>query len=85
MLCLKLTSTLFRPCSWWRDLKKTLEDKEKEVHQAKEVIVLEYRDFDALLSDLRVSYNDGFNDALRQVKALYPELDVSSVNINVLE
>ena len=46
------------------DLKKALEDKEKEVRQAKEVAVLEYRDSDALLSKLRVSYNDGFDDAL---------------------
>ena len=67
------------------DLKKSLEDKEKEIRQAKEVAVLEYHDSDALLSELGVSYNDGFDDALRQVKALYPELDVSSVNINVLE
>ena len=65
------------------DLKKSLEDKEKEIRQAKEVTVLEYRDSDALLSKLGVLYNDGFDDALRQVKALYPELDVSSVNINV--
>ena len=67
------------------DLKKSLEDKEKEIRQAKEVAVLEYCDSDALLSELGVLYNDGFDDALRQVKALYPELDVSSVNINVPE
>ena len=66
-------------------LKKTLEDKEKEVRQAKEVAVLEYRDSDALISEFGVSYNDGFDDALHQVKALYPELDVSSVNISVPE
>ena len=48
-----------------KDLKKALEDKEKEVRQAKEVAVLEYRDSDALLSELGVSYNDGFDDALR--------------------
>ena len=48
-----------------KDLKKALEDKEKEVRQAKEVAVLEYRDSDALLSKLGVSYNDGFDDALR--------------------
>ena len=47
------------------DLKKTLEDKEKEIRQAKEVAVLEYRDSDSLLSKLKVSYNDGFDDALR--------------------
>ena len=65
------------------DLKKALEDKEKEICQAKEVTVLEYRDSDAHLLELEVSYNDGFNEALRQVKALYPKLDVSSVNISV--
>ena len=47
------------------DLKKALEDKEKEVRQAKEVAVLEYRDSDALLLELGVSYKDGFGDALR--------------------
>ena len=67
------------------DLKKALEDKKKEVHQAKEVAVLEYRDSDAFLSELGVSHNDGFDDACRQVKALYPELDVSFVNISVPE
>ena len=67
------------------ELKKTLADKEKEVCQAKEVAVLEYRDSDALISELGVLYNDGFDDALRQVKALYPDFDVSSVNISVPE
>ena len=67
------------------ELKKTLEDKEKEVHQAKEAVVLEYRDSDALIVELGVSYNDGFDDALRQAKALYPKLDFSSVNISVPE
>ena len=46
------------------DLKKALEDKEKEVRQAKEVALLEYCDSDALLLELGVSYNDGFDDAL---------------------
>ena len=63
--------------------KKVLEDKENDIRHAKEATVLEYRDSDALLSELRVSYNDGFDDALRQAKALYPKLDFSSVNITV--
>ena len=67
------------------ELKKTLEDKEKEVRQAKEVAVLEYRDSDALIAELGVPYNDGFDDALHQAKALYPKLDFSSVNISVPE
>ena len=62
------------------ELKKILEDKENDLRQAKERAVQEYRDSDALLSELGVSYNDRFDDALRQAKALYPKLD-SSVNI----
>ena len=67
------------------ELKTVLEDKENELRLAKEKAVQEYRDFDALLTELGVSYNDGFNDALRQAKALYPKLDFSAVNINVAE
>ena len=66
-------------------LKKTLEDKENEVCHAKDAAMLEYRDSDALLAELRASYNDGFDDALCQAKALYPKLDFSSVNISVPE
>ena len=47
--------------------------------------MLEYRDSDALLAELRASYNDDFDDALCQAKALYPKLDFSSVNISVPE
>ena len=68
-----------------KELKKTLKDKENEVRHAKEAAVLEYRDSDALLAELKVSYNDGFDDALRQAKALYPKLDFSSINISVPE
>ena len=67
------------------ELKKVLEDKENDPRQAKERAVLEYRDSDALLSELGVLYNDGFDDALRQAKALYPKLDFSSINISILE
>ena len=64
------------------ELKKILEDKENDLRHAKETAVLEYRDSDALLSELGVSYNNGFDDALRQAKALYPKLDFSFVNIS---
>ena len=67
------------------ELKTVLEDKENELRLAKEKAVQEYRDSDALLTELGVSYNDGFDDALRQAKTLYPKLDFSSVNINVAE
>ena len=56
------------------ELKAVLEDKENELRLAKEKAVQEYRDSDALLTELGVSYNDGFDDALRQAKALIPSL-----------
>ena len=67
------------------ELKKALEDKENDVRQAREKAVQEYRDSDALISELGVCYNDGFDDALHQAKALYPKLDFSSVNITIAE
>ena len=67
------------------ELKKVLEDKEIDLLHAKERAILEYRDSDALLSELGVLYNNGFDDALRQAMALYPKLDFSSVNITVAE
>ena len=67
------------------ELKMVLEDKENDLCLAKERAVQEYRDSNALLSELGVSYNDGFNDAFRQAKALYPKLDFSAVNITVAE
>ena len=67
------------------ELKTVLEDKENELRLAKEKAVQEYRDSDALLTELGISYNDGFDDALCQAKALYPKLDFSTVNINVAE
>ena len=70
-------------------MKWVLEDKEKEIRdtkdqlcQAKEEAICEYRDSKALLAELRGSFAEGFNDALRQVKASYPDLDVSHVNID---
>ena len=67
------------------ELKAVLEDKEDELRLAKGKAVQEYCDSDALLIELGVSYNDGFDDALRQAKALYPKLDFSAVNINIAE
>ena len=62
---------------------KALEAKDKEVQdlkeklcQAKEVAVREYRDSDALLRELGGSFLQGFDDALRQLKKAYPELDI---------
>ena len=68
-----------------KKLKTVLEDKEDELRLAKEKAVQEYRDSNALLTELGTSYNDGFDDALRQAKALYPKFDFSAVNINIAE
>ena len=67
------------------DLKTVLEDKEDKLRLAKEKAVQEYRDSDAFLTELGTSYNDGFDDALRQAKALYPKFNFSAVNINIAE
>ena len=67
------------------ELKAVLEDKEDELHLAKEKAVQEYRDSDAFLTELGSSYTDGFEDALRQAKALYSKFDFSAVDINVAE
>ena len=68
---------------------KALEAKDKEIkdlkenlRQAKEVAIREYRDSDALLRELGGSFLQGFDDALRQLKKAYPELDVSMINVN---
>ena len=70
-------------------LKWVLEDKEKEIcdtkdqlRQAKEEVIREYRDSDALLAEPGGSFIESFNDALRQVKASYLDLDISHVNID---
>ena len=67
------------------ELKTVLEDKEDELRLSKEKAVQEYRNSDALLTELETSYTDGFDDALRQAKALYPKFDFSAVNINLAE
>ena len=70
-------------------LGKVLEEKEKEIkdakdqlHQSKEVAIREYRDSDAFLEELGTSYANGFDDAIRQAKKAYPNLDFSQLSIN---
>ena len=70
------------------EAKTALEGKEKEIknlkdglRQAKEVAVREYRDSDALLSELGDSFLQEFDDALRQVKKAYLDLDVSNIKM----
>ena len=66
-----------------------LEKKEKEIKAlkeeirlAKEVAVQEYCDSDSLLSELADSFLQGFDDSLRQIKKVYPELDVSMIKVD---
>ena len=54
------------------EAKKTLKGKDQEIQdlkdglrQAKEVAVREYRDSDTLLSELRDSFLQGFDDTVR--------------------
>ena len=70
------------------EAKKALEGKEKEIknlkdglRQAKEVAVCEYRDSDSLLSELGDSFLQEFNNALRQVKKVYLDLDISNIKM----
>ena len=70
-------------------LRQVLEDQEKEIadtkdrlRQGKEEAICEYRDSDALFSELGGPFAKGFEDSLRQVKASYPDLDLSHVNID---
>ena len=70
------------------EAKKALEGKDKEIQdlkdglrQAKEVAVREYRDSEALLLKLGDSFLQGFDDALCQVKKIYPNPDVSNIKV----
>ena len=70
------------------EVKKALEGKDKEiqdlkdeVRQAKEVAIREYCDSDALISELGDSFLQGFDDAIRQIKKAYPDLDVSKIKV----
>ena len=70
------------------EMKKALEGKDNKIkdlkgqlRQAKEEAVCEYRDSDALLSELGSSFLEGFDDALRQVRKAHPGLDLSFVKL----
>ena len=43
--------------------------------------IREYHDSNALLLELGDSFLQGFDDALRQVKKVYPNLDVSNIKV----
>ena len=59
-----------------------VKDLKKKLRQAKDDAVNEYRDSEALLKELGGSFLQGFDDALRQIKKAYPDLDVSMISVN---
>ncbi|XP_075640614.1 uncharacterized protein LOC142612399 [Castanea sativa] len=63
-------------------LKETLKAKEESLRQAKIEAIQEYRDSEALVSELATSFADGFDDCIRQVKALFPDFDLSHISID---
>ena len=70
-------------------LKEILKDKEREIsevkiqlRQANEDAIKEYHDFNAFLKELGGSFADEFDDYFRQVKASFPNLDLSHISID---
>ena len=70
-------------------LKKILKDKEGEIKDAKDKLckakedeLREYHDFDAFIKELDGSFTDGFDNCFHQVKASFPNLDLSHISIN---
>ena len=61
---------------------KEIQKLKEEVRHAKDVAVQEYRDSDSLLSELADSFLQGFDDSLRQIKKVYPELDMSMIKVD---
>ena len=70
-------------------LRQVLEDKEKEISDAKDQLcqvkedaIWEYPDSDAYLTQLGGTYANVFYDYLHQVKASFPDLDLSPISID---
>ena len=61
---------------------KEIKELKERVRHAKEVAVQEYHDSDSLLSKLADSFLQGFDDSLRWIKKVYPDLDVSMIKVS---
>ncbi|XP_030925001.1 uncharacterized protein LOC115952048 [Quercus lobata] len=59
-----------------------VKELKKKLRQAGEDAVNEYRNSLDLLKELGGSFLQGFDDALRQIKKTYPDLDVSMITVN---
>ena len=69
--------------------RKVLQDKEGEISKLREQVrwakedgTTQFHNFDGFLTKLSDCYDDGFQECLHQVKALYPDLDVSQVSLD---
>ena len=58
-----------------------VKDLKKKLRHAKDDAVSEYRNSESLLKELGGSFLQGFDDALRQIKKAYPDLDVSMITL----
>ena len=63
-------------------LEVKIQDLKEKLRWNKEAAVREYRDSNALLSELGDSFLQGFDDALCQFKKAYPALDVSMIKVD---
>ena len=84
-----MRKALEEPKTQAKALKKVLKDKEgeisslrKQVCQAKKDGETEFRNSDGFLTELGSCYADGFNECIRQVKALFLDLDMSQVSLD---
>ena len=66
------------------ELEKQTEVLEKQgsTPSGQEDAIREYHDSDALLAELSGSFVDSFDDCFHQVKAFFPDLDLSHVSID---
>ena len=71
---------------------KVLKDKEDDVSKSKEQLrwakedtIKEYCNSDTLLYELGCSFADGFDSCLHQLKASFPDLDLSHISIDAPE
>ena len=53
-----------------------------QLRQAKEHVIREYSDSENLLRELGDSFANGFDDFFHQVKASFPNLDLSHISID---
>ena len=65
-----------------KDKEDAISKLKKQLCRAKENVIKEYHNSDALLYELGTSFANSFDDCLRQVKASFPDLDLSQTSID---